>query len=97
LGDNIQAKILAFAFGLSAEIERELISQRTKEALDRKKLEGFALGRPFGRKSDRLKLSGYEIEIQILLDNNTSKSAIARRYGVNRKTVVEFIKKRTVR
>ena len=40
LGDNIQSKVLAFAFGLSAEIERNLISQRTKEALSRKKAEG---------------------------------------------------------
>ena len=37
LGDSIQAKILAFAFGLAAEIERDLISQRTKEALARKR------------------------------------------------------------
>ena len=44
LGDDIQAKILAFAFGLLAEIERNLISQRTKEALARKKSEGFTLG-----------------------------------------------------
>ena len=37
LGDDIQSKVLAFAFGLSAEIERNLISQRTQEALKRKK------------------------------------------------------------
>jgi DNA invertase Pin-like site-specific DNA recombinase len=92
LGDSIQAKILAFAFGLSAEIERELISQRTKEALARKRSEGFTLGRPQGRKSARLKLSGHEAEIQTLLDENTSKSAIARRFGVCRQTVISFLK-----
>uniref|UniRef100_UPI00402A65FE master DNA invertase Mpi family serine-type recombinase n=1 Tax=Turicimonas muris TaxID=1796652 RepID=UPI00402A65FE len=43
LGDDIQSKVLAFAFGLSAEIERNLISQRTKEALARKKAEGVIL------------------------------------------------------
>ena len=91
LGDNIQAKILAFAFGLSAEIERDLISQRTKEALARKKSEGFTLGRPIGRKSVRLKLSGHEEEIQSLLEENISKSSIARRFGVCRKTVTSFM------
>jgi len=93
LGDSIQAKILAFAFGLSAEIERDLISQRTKEALARKRSEGFPLGRPPGRKSDRLKLSGHEAEILSLIDENVSKSAIARRFGVSRKTVISFLKK----
>ena len=52
LGDDIQSKVLAFAFGLSAEIERNLISQRTKEALERKKAEGQKLGRPKGSTSD---------------------------------------------
>ncbi|MCL2763162.1 MAG: master DNA invertase Mpi family serine-type recombinase [Treponema sp.] len=92
LGDNIEAKILAFAFGLSAEIERNLISQRTKEALARRRAEGVVLGRPRGSKSTRLKLSGKEAEIQALLDAQVSKSAIARRYGVCRKTVISFIK-----
>jgi DNA invertase Pin-like site-specific DNA recombinase len=90
LGDSIQAKILAFAFGLSAEIERDLISQRTREALARKRSEGFVLGRPHGSKSASLKLSGHEAEIQALLGEKVSKSAIARRFGVCRKTVISF-------
>jgi len=93
LGDDIQAKILAFAFGMSAEIERGLISQRTKEALARKKSEGVKLGRPVGSKSKRLKLSGCEVEIQALLYAKVSKIEIARRFGVCRKTVTRFAKK----
>lgn len=94
LGDNIQSKVLAFAFGLSAEIERELISQRTKEALARKKSEGKVLGRPNGRKSSYVKLSGREHEISNLLDKKVSKSAIGRIFGVNRMTVDAFVKER---
>lgn len=63
LGSDISSKVLAFAFGLSAEIERNLISQRTKEALARKKAEGVILGRPKGRKSSRTKLTGQEKKI----------------------------------
>ena len=94
LGDDIQSKVLAFAFGLSAEIERNLFSQRIKEALARKKSEGATLGRPRGSKSLRVKLSGCEKEIQKLLDKKISKSAISRIYGVDRLTVVKFIRDR---
>lgn len=91
LGDDIQSKILAFAFGLSAEIERNLISQRTKEALARKKAEGVVLGRPKGRKSSKVKLSGKEAIIKELREQNVSISEIARIYKVNRNTVSLFI------
>ncbi|MDR2717396.1 MAG: master DNA invertase Mpi family serine-type recombinase [Treponema sp.] len=94
LGDNIQSKVLAFAFALSAEIERDLISQRTKEALARKRSEGVVLGRPFGKKPSKVKLTGHEKEIQKLLDKHTSKSAIGRILGVDRMTVAKFMKER---
>jgi DNA invertase Pin-like site-specific DNA recombinase len=91
LGNDISCKVLAFAFGLSAEIERELISQRTKEALARKKDEGIVLGRPKGSKSKSRKLTGREAEVKALLKKNVSKSAIARVLGVNRSTISKFI------
>lgn len=96
LGEDIQSKVLAFAFGLSAEIERNLISQRTKEALARKKAEGVILGRPKGRKSSKVKLSGKEEVIRVLLEQNVSKSEIARIFKVNRMTVDSFIKTRMI-
>jgi DNA invertase Pin-like site-specific DNA recombinase len=94
LGEDIQSKVLAFAFGLSAEIERNLISQRTKEALARKKAEGVVLGRPKGRKSNKVKLSGKEDAIRILLNDHHSKSEIARIFKVNRSTLTSFIQNR---
>lgn len=92
LGNDINSKVLAFAFGLSAEIERNLISQRTKEALARKKAEGVILGRPKGRKSTKKKLTGQEQRIQELLLKNVSLSAIGRILGVHRITVSNFVK-----
>lgn len=92
LGEDIQSKVLAFAFGLSAEIERNLISQRTKEALARKKTEGVVLGRPTGSKSSHVKLSGKEETIRVLRRQKVSKSEIARIFGVHRMTVDAFIK-----
>lgn len=92
LGSDINSKVLAFAFGLSAEIERNLISQRTKEALARKKAEGVVLGRPKGKKSTKTKLTGQEQKIKELLDKKVSYSAIGRILGVHRLTVSAFVK-----
>lgn len=93
LGNNISSKVLAFAFGLSAEIERNLISQRTKEALNRKKAEGVILGRPKGSISKKRKLTGKEKQIKELLDKKVSVSAIGRILGVHRLTVTAFLAK----
>lgn len=93
LGNDINSKVLAFAFGLSAEIERNLISQRTKEALARKRAEGVILGRPKGRKSSKTKLTGQEKQIEELLRKRISYSGIARILNVNRFTVSSFVKK----
>lgn len=94
LGSDISSKVLAFAFGLSAEIERNLISQRTKEALARKKAEGVVLGRPKGSKSTKTKLTGQEKQIKELLEKKVSYSAIGRILGVHRLTVSSFVKER---
>ncbi len=94
LGSDISSKVLAFAFGLSAEIERNLISQRTKEALARKKAEGVVLGRPKGSKSAKTKLTGQEKRIKELLDKRVSYSAIGRILGVHRLTVSSFVRER---
>lgn len=85
LGDNIESKVLAFAFGLSAEIERALISQRTREALSRLKKEGKQLGRPRGAKGKHNKLQGKDRLIQELR-TQYSISEICRRLGVSRST-----------
>ena len=91
LGDNIQSKVLAFAFGLSAEIEREMISRRTKEALEKKKQEGVILGRPKGRKSGYVKLTGKARDIKSMRDAGMSMTQIAKTLKVDRNTLSAFM------
>lgn len=91
LGEDIQSKVLAFAFGLSAEIERNLISQRTKEALARKKAEGVVLGRPKGSKNKKKKLDGKIEMITRMLERGATKAMIAKRLKVSRNTLYLFL------
>lgn len=92
LGDDIQSKVLAFAFGLSAEIERNLISQRTKEALARKKEEGVILGRPSGSKSaPNNKCERNREKIKDALQNGTSKSQVAQKLHIARGTLYRWL------
>ncbi|MDR0988704.1 MAG: master DNA invertase Mpi family serine-type recombinase [Prevotellaceae bacterium] len=93
LGDDIQSKVLAFAFGLSAEIERNLISQRTKEALARKKSQGVVLGRPKGRKTatEKYKLADKRCLIQQLRGARVPLVKIAAICKVNRNTLTRYI------
>ncbi len=92
LKDDIQSKVLAFAFSLAAEIERELISQRTKEALAKRKAEGKKLGRPKGSYSS--KLDEKREYIEELLNKGVSISSISKILGVHYHTVRNYIKRR---
>jgi DNA invertase Pin-like site-specific DNA recombinase len=78
LDDNLPSRITATVLGLAAEIERELISMRTKEALAKRKASGKPLGRPLGRQSAKLKLDARKQEIQMYLDKGISKRSIAK-------------------
>lgn len=93
LGNDIQSKVLAFAFGLAAEIERNLISQRTKSSLANLKATGKKLGRPLAAESQKLKLSKNSKKIRNLLSKGVSKSQIAKILGVQRSTLRRFIER----
>ena len=91
LGNDIQSKVMAFAFGLSAEIERNLISQRTKASLDSIRATGKRLGRPFAAQSKKLKLSRNTKKIKNWLDAGFTKYRIAKMMSVSPATVSNFI------
>jgi len=94
LGEDISSKVLAFAFGISAEIERQLISQRTKEALARRKAAGMVLGRQKGQKLPRVKRRLYPQEAYIFraLEQGVSQSAIARKVHCSRNTLRNYLR-----
>lgn len=96
LGSDISSKVLAFAFSLSAEIERNLISQRTKEALARKKAEGVHIGRPKGALSKNVKLTGKEEIINKYLSKGKSQVYISKKLEVSRGTLIRFIKQERI-
>ena len=94
LGDDIQSKVLAFAFGMAADIERQLISTRTREALARKKAEGQHLGRQCGSRNKNYKLDNKADLIKKRLDKGVSKKNIATECGVARTTLIRWMKGR---
>lgn len=91
LANDIQSKVLVFAFGLSAEIERNLISERTKAGLTRARKKGKQLGHPKGYKLYNCKLRCYEKEIRQYLKDGKSIYFIAKKYGTKWDTAKRFI------
>ena len=91
LDNTITSKVLAFAFGLAAEIERDMIQKRTKEGLARRRAQGVIVGRPIGKTSKKL-LDGKEEEIKKYLNLGLGASAIARIFGCSRSTVHNYLK-----
>lgn len=91
LDETLQSKVLAFAFGMAAEIERDMISQRTRESLARIKASGRKLGRPFGSKNKKHAMDGkYGIATQLLSQGHT-KTYVAKSINVSLRTLNRYI------
>ena len=91
LDDSIQSKIIALVFSMAAEIERDLISKRTIEALRFKKAQGMTLGRPKG--IGKSKLDVFRPEIESLLANGATQKFIAKRYHTTEANLHHWLKK----
>lgn len=94
LDDSIESKVLSMAFSLAAEIERDFISSRTKEALKARKAKGIKLGRPLG--AGKSKLDPHKEEIIALLKVKAQKKFIAEKFGVTPPTLHNWILKNGV-
>ena len=97
LGDNIQSKVLAFAFGLSAELERTLLSERTKLGLERAKKQGKQIGRRKGQKPKKYKLTGKCAYIKRERENGRSKLSLANELGVTWVTLNKFMQAHNIK
>lgn len=93
LGNDIQSKVLAFAFGLAAEIERQMIQQRTKEGLKLRMKMGVLLGRPIDAKSslDSRKLNPYRDKVMEQIKWGVPLRRVAENFGVNRTTLSDML------
>ena len=93
LGNNLESTVLAFAFGISAEIERQLISERTKMGIQQARLNGKHIGRPKGSHPASFKLDPYTDYIFEQLELGRSKSSLAKELKVSRRTLYEHLKR----
>lgn len=93
LGDNMNSKVMAFAFGLAAEIERNLISLRTKEALAARRAAGVVLGRKKGSQNKKYKLDAHKEDIIKKINEGKSNYYIAKHLHAKYSTVVDYAKK----
>lgn len=91
LDNSIQSKIMAMMFSIASEIERDLISKRTSEALRARKAKGLPLGRPKG--TGKSKLDEYKVEILALLNNGSSKVFVAKRYKTSVGNLYHWLEK----
>lgn len=96
LDNSLQSKTMIFSFGLAAEIERDMISQRTKEALSLKKIQGVRLGRPHGSKTRNHKLDPWLEKIIKWRKKGWSKAKIARKCHCCDKTLRRYMVKYSV-
>lgn len=92
LDNSIACKALMFAFGLSAEIERTLISERTKAGLERARKRGKKIGRALGEKPHGFKLTPYKARIRRYMKEGRSLNSMAKEFGVRWTTMRNFCK-----
>ena len=93
---DMQSKVMVTMFGLFAEIERDLISERTREGLAAARAKGHKPGRPKGSRG-RSKLDGKEAEIRMLLGKRVPKASVAKILEVSRTAMYHFIQSRDLK
>ncbi len=97
LGDNVQSQVLAFAFSLSAQIERTLISERTKMGLERVRKQGKQIGSIKGVKHKNYKLDKKKRYIQRRIKEKQSINSLAKELKVMNVTLVNFLKRNNIK
>lgn len=95
LDNSVQSKIIAMTFSIAAEIERDLISQRTKEALRVRKVQGMKLGRPEG--PGKSKLDKHRLKIEVLLTNGSTQKFIAKKFRTTESNLHNWLKKNSIK